>query len=515
MKRPVFLSIFLILFTSYGFSYSEKLPIKWGRIAKSEFEIKSFRGDTSVDAIILCDFGDIRITNRTFYTRHVRIKILNSNGLKYATIEIPYQVKNKHDDILTLKAQTYNLEDGEIVKYKSKSREYSDVKVDDKWRKKIIKLPNVSTGSIIEYYYTIASLDFIRLDDWYFQSEIPTLWSEIRFDVPDPFIYLVTYQKGKYLSAEEEKQFSKKLEWLYNTKRLKRRIELAKKDRVLYESTDNDYRVYVINKMKKKIIMRNLPGIKSADGFISVKDYYPKLKFHLFESSGRLPWIYRPLIFTTLDDYETRSKWELWHTYRQTGYIHYQLDTWAEMNDKMLESDLFGMQLLKHFNYVPIFDSILKGKNSSKEKMIAIYDFVSQTMSWNGQYSVYLYRGLTEPFSKKTGTSSEINMLMIYLLKRAGLDADPVLLRTNDLGMPETVYPVYYQFNHVIAMVSIDGQTYLLDAIDSSKPYNILPEKDLSTKGWIVNKNNFGWLNLREKTAAGERSVPREDVLNL
>jgi len=498
MKKPVFLSIFLILFTLYGFSYSEKLPIKWGRIAKSEFEIKSFRGDTSADAIILCDFGDIRITNRTFYTRHVRIKILNSKGLKYATIEIPYQVRNKHDDILALKAQAYNLENGEIVKYKLKSREYSDVKVDDKWRKKVIKIPNVRAGSIIEYYYTIASLDFIRLDDWYFQSEIPTLWSEIRFDVPDPFIYLVTYQKGKSLSAEEENEFSKKLEWLYNTKRLKRRIELAKKDQVLYESADNNYKVYVINKMKKKIIMRNLSGIKSADGFVSVKDYYPKLRFHLFESSGRLPWIYRPLIFTTLDDYETRSKWDLWHSARPTGYIHYQLDTWVEMNDKMLESELFGMQLLKHFNYVPIFDSILKGKNSSREKMIAIYDFVSHTMDWNGQYSVYLYKGLTDPFKIKKGTSSEINMLMIYLLKRAGLDADPVLLRTSDLGMPETVYPVHDQFNHVIAMVNIDGQMYLLDAIDPLKPFNILPEKDLFTKGWIVNKNNYGWLNLRE-----------------
>jgi hypothetical protein len=267
--------------------------------------------------------------------------------------------------------------------------------------------------------------------------------------------------------------------------------------------------------MKKKIIMRNLAGIKSADGFISVKDYYPKLKFHLFESSGRLPWIFRPLIFTTLDDYETRSKWELWHSYRQTGYIHYRLDTWVEMNDKMLESELFGMQLIKHFNYLPIFDSILQDKNSSREKMIAIYDFVSQTMNWNGKYSVYLYNGLTEPFNKKSGTSSEINMLMIYLLKRAGLDADPVLLRTSDLGMAETVYPVHNQFNHVIAMVSIEGQIYLLDAIDPSRPFNILPEKDLFTKGWIVNKNNYGWLNLRENTAAGEGSGFSKDILNL
>ena len=120
MKRYVSLAMFLMFFTLYGFTYSVKLPIKWGKVAKSEFEIKSFRGDTSVDAIILCDFGDIKITNRTFYTRHVRIKILNDGGLKYANVEIPYQARNKHDDIITLKAQAFNLENGEIIKIEGK-----------------------------------------------------------------------------------------------------------------------------------------------------------------------------------------------------------------------------------------------------------------------------------------------------------------------------------------------------------------------------------------------------------
>ena len=497
MKKIIVAAVFMMFFTSYGFSYVDKPPIRWGRIAKSEFEINSFMGDTSVSAVVLCDFGDIKITNRTFYTRHVRIKILDNSGLKYANIEIPYRDRNKHDDIITLKAQSYNIENGEIVKYKSRPGDISDVKVDDKWRKKTVRIPGARAGSVIEYYYTIASLDFIKLDDWYFQTGIPVLWSEIRFDVPEPFIYLVTYQKGKPLSPDEEQKFGKNLEWLYNTKRLKRRVELAEKNHILYESPDKNYRVYVINNMKKKIIMKNMPGIKQADGFASIKDYYPRLRFHLFESSGRLPLIYRPLIHTTLDDYETSTKWELYHSAGKTGYVHYRLETWPEMNEKMLESERFGLQLLKYINYVPVFDSILEDKNSPEDKMIAIYDFVSKEMKWNGQYTVYLNDGLADPFNKREGTSSEINMVMIYLLKRAGLDVYPVLLRTNDLGMPEAVYPVHNQFNHVIALVNIGNDTYLLDAIDPGRPYNILPEKDLLTRGWLLSKNDYGWVNLK------------------
>ena len=496
MKKQVMVTALILLFISPVFSYNEKPPIKWGQVTKSEFSIKSFRGDSSVDAIILCDYGDIKITNRTFYTRHTRIKILNSEGYKYANIEVPYRARNDHDDIIMLKARTYNMENGKIVESKLRSGKFTDVKIDDQWRKKIFELPDVKEGSIIEYYYTIASLDFIKLDDWYFQSTIPALWSEIRIDIPEHFIYLVSYQKGKHLSNEQEIVFGKRLEWLYNTKRLKRRIELAKNNQILYESDDKNYKVYVMNNYKKKIIMKNLPGVKHAEGFLSVKDYYPKLRFHLFESSGRLPWIYQSLLLTVEEDYEVKSKWELRHSGRQSGYIHYQLDTWQEMNEKILGSERFGMQLIKHFDYKPVNDSILKDRNAPKERMTAIYDFVSQSMEWNGKYTVYLDKGINEPFNNRKGTSSEINMLMIYLLRRAGLSADPVLLRTNNLGMPETVYPVHNQFNHVIALVRIEEEMYLLDAIDSSRPYNILPEKDLFTRGWIVDSKDFGWINV-------------------
>jgi hypothetical protein len=149
MKKLVFTSVFMMFLTSYGFCYVDKLPIRWGKVAESEFEIKSFQGDTSIDAVVLCDFGDIKITNRTFYTRHVRIKILKENGLKYAKIEIPYKDWNKHDDIIDLKAQAYNLENGKIVKYRTKYSDIADVKVNDKWREKIINIDGARAGSII------------------------------------------------------------------------------------------------------------------------------------------------------------------------------------------------------------------------------------------------------------------------------------------------------------------------------------------------------------------------------
>ncbi|NJK85552.1 MAG: hypothetical protein HC906_05905 [Bacteroidales bacterium] len=96
--------------------------------------------------------------------------------------------------------------------------------------------------------------------------------------------------------------------------------------------------------------MKNLPGVSKAEGYLSLNDYYPQLTFNLFESSGNLPWIFRSLLLTTLDDYDRYSRNQLMFE-SKAGYVHYRLDSWAEFNEKLLKSDQFGMQLSKNVDY--------------------------------------------------------------------------------------------------------------------------------------------------------------------
>ncbi|NJK85550.1 MAG: hypothetical protein HC906_05895 [Bacteroidales bacterium] len=55
-----------------------------GKISNEEFNIKGIHNDTTAPAVILCDLVTISITNRTFYTRHIRIKINSEKGVEYA-----------------------------------------------------------------------------------------------------------------------------------------------------------------------------------------------------------------------------------------------------------------------------------------------------------------------------------------------------------------------------------------------------------------------------------------------
>jgi len=74
-------------------------------------------------------------------------------------------------------------------------------------------------------------------------------------------------------------------------------------------------------------------------------------------------------------------------------------------------------------------------------------------------------------------------LLLVNLLRQAGIAADPLLIRTADRGLPEKMFPVKGQFNHVIAVAEIDGTQILLDAVSGSADLNKLHKLDIGTRG--------------------------------
>jgi hypothetical protein len=472
--------------------FQSKPPMKWGKISPAEFEIVPKGNDANAAAIVLCDYGEIEITNRTFYKRHTRIKILNEDGLRYASVEIPYQTRNRHDVFYDLKAHTLVLENGKVVKYKVESGQIEDIKINDRWSKKKFTFPKASPGTIIEFEYRIASLDFEKLDTWYFQREIPVIWSEIRFDVPTPFIYLVTFVNNRPLAPDEESVFGEKLKWLYNTKDRVRHFELANEKYLLYNTNESRYKVWALNNTRKKIVMKNLPGLAVVpDAQKPVSSYYPQLRFDLFESSGNVPRSLRPLLLTTHSDYERRSEWSAMHDPSEfIGYVHFRLKTWQQFNADLLEDERFGDFLRKSAGPV----MALNENADELSRINTIYLYVQREYKWDGQFSLYASQGFKDFMEKKSGSSADLNLILINLFRQHGIKSDPVLIRTSDLGLPERMYPVKNQFNHVIASAEIGGKRYLFDVTSRSLELNKLNRLDIGTAGWVVNKDNPGWI---------------------
>ena len=475
----------------------DRYPIRWNKITSAEFKVKPSGQDSSASAVVLCDFGNIQVTNRTFYSRHTRIKILTNDGLRYAKVEIPYQTRDRHDEFTEIKARTLVMKNGRILSYKVPAGQMEKIVINDRWSKLRFTFPKVEPGAIIEYEYTLASLDFENLDTWYFQCEIPTLWSELRFDVPEPYTYLVTYENNRTLAPDEAEAFGYKLQWMFDTRPRQRRIDLARNNELLYATAENRFKVWALNNRRKTITMRNLPGLAYVPGNQPVTEFYPRVTFDLFESSGNLPRSFRPLLLTTADDYDTRGEWQLMRDANAIpGYIHYRLKTWSQFNESLLEQDRFGKYLMKNAGGNNLIDSIAHGSQDPETRLASIFAYVVRNFKWNGEFSMYASQSFEDFLIHQKGSSAEINLLLINMLQRAGIKADPLLVRTNDLGAPETMYPIRHQFNHVIAVAEIKGTQLLLDATSGTTDVRKLNKMDIGTLGWIVSETNPGWIDI-------------------
>lgn len=501
MKQLTIYILMILSSVPVNAGFRSKLPVKWGKISVSEFSVVPRGSDANASAIVLCDYGDIEITNRTFYTRHTRIKILNSDGLKYASVEIPYRSKRNHDVFFDLRAQTLVLEDGKVVKYNVEPGNIEDIKINDTWSKKKFTFPKVKPGAIIEYKFRIASLDFEKLDTWYFQREIPTIWSEVRINVPTPFTYLVSYENNRQLDPDEELVYGEKLQWLYSTKARPRRFQLIENNYLLFNTNENRYKVWALNNMRKKIVMKNLPGMSGSETTEPVTQIYPQLRFDLFESAGNLPRMFRPLLLTTRDNYDDLSQHEMLYGNREfIGYIHYRMKTWSQFNENLLEHQRFGGFLQKS----PGRLDAVSATGDELQKVNSVYQYVKRNYKWNGEYSHLAQQDFKYFMENKTGSSAELNLLLVSLFRQQGIKSDPVLIRTAGLGKPEKLFPVKDQFNHVIASAEIGGKRYLFDATSNSNELNKLNRANIGTEGWIVSNDNPGWIEIfssvQEKT---------------
>lgn len=189
-----------ILVLTGSLSYAQKAETKknvykYGKIDPKEFETKVTGPDSAAAAVALFDIGKgyFEYGNHGVafvFECHTRFKIINKNGYDRANFEMQlYQHQGVGTTLLSMEGATYNMENGQVVTSKiGKEAKFSE-KQDKYFTKKKFTLPNVKEGSIIEYKYKIKSDYIFQLRPWYFQRDIPTLFSEYSLTVPEFYRY--------------------------------------------------------------------------------------------------------------------------------------------------------------------------------------------------------------------------------------------------------------------------------------------------------------------------------------
>jgi hypothetical protein len=435
---------------------------KFGKINPDILKLKQDPDFPEASAVILFDVGTAKINFvvdefQLTQVRHVRIKIYTKAGYENANVYLPRYIKGR-EKFMKLSAVVYNLDEkGKVIKEKVDSDQIFDEDIDKKINRKRFTFPSVVEGSVIEYKYEMVSSESYRIMDWNFQYDIPVKCSRFEMSYPDYFTYLTKVQGNFPFERKEVNSHGEKVQF------------------------SNSYSVIDFNK--------NGTGTRHVDQYSIDLNY----KDRLYEMKNVPPLEEEPFI-RTIEDYRPKiiNQFKSYHV--PPNPITYFISSWEDFAEKMNEDSDFGGQLRLISSQKKLLEEITSEQATDKENMIAIYDFIRKKMNWNGSYRMFPTDKIFDAFEKEEGNSADINLLLTFLLQKAGFESYPVLISTRSHGMIDMSLPIANQFNSVINLTIINGQEYFMNATDPLRPYNLLDEDDLYGKGFVLNKYNYSWM---------------------
>jgi hypothetical protein len=398
--------------------------IKFGKITPADFEPKLYSIDSSASAVVLADIGSTEIVGNQkgsfslVFKNFRRARILNKNGYDLADVTIPiYDDGKMEEELASLKAVTYNLENGKVVETKLdvKGAVFKD-RINKRLSIKKFTFPNIKEGSIIEYEYRLNSDFIFNLQPWTFQGAYPRLWSEYNVSMPE-FYYYVTLAQG--------------YQPFFIKDRKERRDNFTLTDNAGVQTNRESFSCSVAD---YRWAMKDVPALKEESFTSTIDNHIAKLEFQLAEL--RYPFTPRNI-----------------------------MGTWTSATETMLKDEDFGLQLTKENGWLnDIMGEATGGSKDALAKAQNIFSYLRDNMTCTDYNRRYAEKNLRTVLKSRNGSEAEINLLLTAMLKKADLDAEPVLLSTRSHGYTYAMYPLMDRFNYVISKLNINGKEYFLDA---------------------------------------------------
>lgn len=443
------LSSILFVFLSFSVCSQE---YKFGDVSIEELKERIYPNDSSASAAVLFRTKRIRFEYnqgmgfKVITSVYERLKIYNKDGFEYATrAEKLYRNGGDKESISGLKAFTYNLENGEIVKYKLNKSGIFNTSISKYRDEEKFTLPNVREGSVIEFEYEIHSPFYYNIDEVVFQYDIPIKKQEIMVSTPEYFVFK-PFQKG-YLMIQPKHSSSSGTINLQSRQRSDGYVATTS-----FSSSTINYGINIV-----EYNMQDVPALKE-EPFVNY-----------------------------MDNYRSAVKYELQFVKFPNEPMKSYTTSWESVIKNIYKSEAFGEQLKSNRFFKDDLEALVSDQESKMELVYSIFKHVQDRMTWNKYFGYYVDKGVKEAYKEKSGNIADINLILLAMLQEAGLDANPVLVSTRSNGIP--LFPTMEGFNYVIAAVQTENGKLLLDASDKYSKPGLLPIRALNWYGRLVKKD--------------------------
>ena len=441
-----------------------------GKVTLAELEEKEHPVEKDAEAAVLFNIGktffefDINKGFKLVTEVTTKIKVYKKEGYSFADISVPIYVGDSEIERVSFsKAITYNLVNGKIEKTKMKSDGEFTEKVNKYWSVVKISLPNVREGSIIEYKYELTSPFLSNLPEWYFQKSIPVNFSKYETIIPE---YLVYNPRIKGYVLPKVTTTSKNTTYNYTEKERSGRMVAQ----TTYSNEQFNYKESITT-----YILEKSPSMKDEDFVSNIKDYTAGVSHEL----SIIKYPNSPI--------------------KTLSY------SWEDVCKSIYDNENFGSELKKTGYFETDIEQLLQGKNTREEKIVTLLEYVKKQVKWNSFNGIFCDDGLKSAYKNRTGNVAEINLMLVSMLRFAGLEANPVLVSTKSNGIP--LFPSRTAFNYVICAVEIPDGVIMLDATDMNSGLNIMPTRVLNWQGRLIRKEGSSvFVDLRPSFVSKENT---------
>ncbi len=443
MRKILLASAALCFLATAIFSQQIYKIEKWGKIPEADLKTTHCSFDSSATSMVLQEVGsyDLTYTKDGWRVRvncRKRIKIFDESALEQGNLCIFYRSDREVENFKDLDVQLI-LPSGEVQKVKSDN--VFTEQLNKRVAAKKVFIPNLQKGCIIEYRYELESAYIHSLyETWYFQQETPVRWSQVTVTIPQYFNYVYLMQSPRKFDLNEQHE----------------------------ESVSPPYGA----SYSASVIIYGLSNL------LAIKDE---------------PYI------TTLNDYRAQIGFQLSEIYYPGSPVEKVMTTWTNLAEIMIKNEDFGAQYLKSSHFDKIWTAFRKvvPEDTPKDQLPElVLRFISTNIKWNGENRRYSEHGLDAAFVKKTGSTADINLSVIALLRKLGFDAVPMLISTRDHGAMFSAYPFSEQFNTVVAFLYQGEEGILLDATNPLRALGKMRGECYNGEGWLVDEKRPNWVQI-------------------
>lgn len=456
-RKPVIIMLTAALLKSVA-AWGQSLPkFKFGEPTMEELKMTTYDKDSSAAAVVLLNLRDVGfrldggdITEVT--TNRFRIKILKDAGKDYANVDhVLYnsQGAKGHEKIFGIKAVAVNLENGKVVKTKMKSDMIFTEKIDEYHDRVKFTIPQAKVGSVIEYEYNVSSDLYYQMDDWNVQQPIPVVHARYTSIIPEWLLFRYELRGPGLLQP------------ILGDGLVERRDVI--------QTTSKNY-VYVGN---------NMPAAKGDDYVWCKRDYIARITAEL--TATNFPYV---------------------------GYKDFG-ETWDRIDEMLHKADWFGS---KFGSKSPYCDEI-KEKGIDKiadteQRAVAVLKLLFSHLKWNETFELSP-QSMTKTAKAGTGSNADINLIMVNMLRDAGIEAVPVVMRLRNTGTLPVTYPSMDKLNtFVVGIPTGEGKMMYADASSEKGFLNAFTPSLYVNKARILSKGEGEkWVDLQLIGKANESNV--------